>query len=74
MKVFGRTIPQSTIDACVARMRGGPFSVHDIDGIARERNIAPWYFARSTSDRLIQRERKAGHIKYDGVRWTWVGD
>jgi hypothetical protein len=73
MIVNGYEVPQNVIDACVARMKRGGFDAWEL---ARVVDIAAPCSKESAADiarAIIQHNRKAGHIRYDGKVWRWVG-
>lgn len=78
MKVYGYEVPQEVIDACLARMRtGSAFTSIDIARAAVAAGAPYWnnreeYVAHRIADRLLQRERKAGRIEFNGKRWRMV--
>jgi hypothetical protein len=71
MKVYGYEVSQGLIAACIRAMRGRQFSALDIAHEAQDMG-APWKndISLRIADRLIQRERKAGHIVRSGRGWT----
>jgi hypothetical protein len=81
MKVHLIEIAQSVIDANLARMKTGvPFTAQDLTNLSvslgvpaavRTRSSLE-YVANRVSDRLIQRERKAGRIVFDNKVWRAV--
>lgn len=75
MKVNGKEIEQSIVDACLARMKKEPFKAIEIEGICSRMGIETLYgTAMRVADRIIQRERKAGNIELSNRPfWAWVG-
>lgn len=74
MKILGFEVTPEIETACLERMRRGPFTAGAISMAALRAgapNDAKWTHAR-IADRLIQRERKAGNITFDGRAWSWV--
>ncbi len=73
MIVLGNTVPPAMIAACIKRMRARSFTACDIEQTAWECNssISNVVLYR-IADRMIQRERKAGNIRYANKLWTWV--
>jgi hypothetical protein len=89
MKVYGYTIMPDVELAALERMRAGPFTLHAITaefGLRIAHDAKPTggdpcaHLVRSdicdrAADRLIQRERKAGHIEIVGrsgsTVWRW---
>ena len=71
MKVLGHTVSPETEAACLARMRAGWFTAGMIEDCAHKAG-APLIVCDSIADRLIQRERKAGHIVRHGKGWLPV--
>lgn len=78
MHVYGHTITDGQQNACIAAMRG-KFKAADIKaaaiaaGVPEFCNIGrflPANLADRVADRLLQRQRKAGLIKRDGVYWV----
>jgi hypothetical protein len=67
MNVNGCEIPQDVIDKVIARMKSGvPFTAGDLVGASGH---AEGY---RLADRLLQRERKAKNIEFDGRSWRWI--
>lgn len=74
MNVYGYQISQDIESACLERMRARQFEKYDIECIARANSQATsisWMIARLFVIRLIQRERKAGHLIHAGKMWRW---
>jgi DNA-binding transcriptional regulator PaaX len=68
MRVNGVEIPQEVIDRCVKRMKNGePFQAAHIESLSHHPE------GYRLTDRLLQRERKAGNIIYRSGMWHWVG-
>ena len=76
MKIYGIEITEVQIEACLKRMRShgefmaGDIAAHVVDRIADANSSVRENVAYRLADRLIQRERKAGRIKYDGKYWN----
>lgn len=72
INVQGVEIPQAAIDAALARMNEGPFRAKEIEDAIADRmpEHPPEIHSRAT-DRLIQRERTAGHIVLRGKPRRW---
>lgn len=73
MIILGYTVTPEVEAACLWWMREGWFSAH---GLATEVEMAAKIAGHSSiayrvADRLIQRERKAGHIVRAGKGWVW---
>ena len=72
MIVLGRKIPQSVVNACVARM-SKTFYAANIEQVAWELGISVTDgVSMRLADRLIQREKKAGRIRRVGGKWEPV--
>lgn len=79
MNVHGYEVPQTVIDAVMAAM-SGKFTASTLEDAAVEsgapRTIGSGYSikycASRIADRLIQRERKAGRIKFAEKTWISV--
>ena len=71
MKVLGVTVTPAIESACRAKMRKGWFTASMIEDRAHKAG-APLIVCDSIADRLIQRERKAGHIVRHGKGWLPV--
>ena len=73
MKVLGVMVTPAIESACMARMRAGWFTASYLAAIAsiagRLEDHVP--IAYRVADRLIQRERKAGHLIRQGKGWLW---
>ncbi len=73
MIVHGFVVTNAVQCELIARMMREPFQCIDIyesarrEGVPFERDIA-----LRLADRLIQRERKAGHIVRAGRAWRWA--
>lgn len=76
MKIYGIEITEAQIEACLKRMRShgefmaGDIAAHVIDRIADANSKVREDVAYRLADRLIQRERKAGNIKFNGKYWN----
>ena len=78
MKVYGCEVTQGQQDAIVAAMRGR-FEMLDIVGAATRAGVGSGHRVNGSDyqatvagravDRLLQRERKAGRIKFKNGRW-----
>ena len=69
--VDGKPVTEAQEQAAIARMRTGmPFTCAEITDAVRSHGSSS---AMRVADRLIQRERKAGNIKFDGRQWNWTG-
>ena len=82
MKVGKYEFTDELISAAINRMKSNPFTSGDIESELHRCGV-PNYIGASYcrifpvmrgADRLIQRERKAGNIKYENRQWTWIGD
>ena len=71
MNVLGFTVTSAIESACCKRMRAGWFTASMIEYRAHKAG-APLIVCDSIADRLIQRERKAGHIVRHGKGWLPV--
>ena len=68
MKLYGQEVPQSVIDAANAEMVGR-FKFKDVELPAARKRIG---HSGRVADRLLQRARKAGKIRYEGGYWHEV--
>jgi len=71
MNVLGFTVTSAIEAACLERMRAGWFTAQSIADTANGLGV-PWAKDYRVADRLIQRERKAGHIVRHGKGWLPV--
>lgn len=72
MRVEGIEIPQAVVDDVLHKMQESmPFTFHYVNRWFQDAGVIPSYRA---ADRLLQRERRAGHISWDADRhiWSWV--
>jgi hypothetical protein len=79
MNVHGYEVPQTVIDAVAVAMVGEFTASHLEDAAIAAgapktvgSGFATEYCASRIVDRLIQRERKAGNIKFSKKTWTVV--
>lgn len=79
MNVYGIAITEDQIDRVISRMREGEFTAHQLELVAMKAGVPNqlgmsyeqiWPASRMV-DRLIQRERKSGAIKFNKNRWAW---
>lgn len=68
--VDGKPVTEEQEQAALARMKMASFTCAEIIAEVRSHGSSS---AVRVADRLIQRERKAGNIKFDGRRWHWTG-
>ena len=70
MNVRGIEITQEQIDVAVSRMKSVEFSFFEIVKLLEKAGVpgADGVSDRA-ADRLIQRERKAGNVRYIGKSW-----
>jgi hypothetical protein len=77
MNVHGFQIASEIIAASILRMKQGPFTAANLTELAKEHGV-PQEAGRNQNpadrfaDRVIQRERKAGNIRFNGRVWSWV--
>jgi len=71
MKVLGHTVSPETEAACLARMRAGWFTAAQLANVVWDASKVTYDISYRVADRLIQRERKAGHIVRHGRGWLW---
>lgn len=81
MKVFGIEITEAQQQAAIDRMRliageRGVFESHHVEQGLTESGVPRWAgpsdpVAMRAADRIIQRERKAGRIKWAGIGWKF---
>jgi hypothetical protein len=73
MQIHEHKIEESTLHACINRMKSAPFKAADIALVA-EQNGVPHEPAYRVADRLIQMLRKKKNIKVGAPypTWTWV--
>lgn len=69
MKVYGVEITPAQINTAVSRMKDGPFVAAWIEDELKLYGV-PDHVAYRAADRIIQRERKAGHIMFNGGVWV----
>jgi hypothetical protein len=69
MKLYGQEVPQSVIDAANAAMVGR-FTPQEINKAICRTGFIRGY--GDIADRLLQRARKAGKIRYEGGYWHQV--
>jgi hypothetical protein len=74
--VYGVLITQDAINAAIVRMQEKPFTATMItttlknNGIEQRKRFED--VAYRAADRVIQQQRKAGNIAYDGKVWRWI--
>lgn len=68
MKSYGFEIPQSVIDAGLARMKG-EFTAVNIEGALLRAGCPADAIPSRVADKLLQRERKAGRIQFSKGKW-----
>lgn len=68
--VGGKAVTEEQEQAAMVRMKKAPFTCAEISAEVQSHGRTT---AMRVADRLIQRERKAGNIKFDGRRWHWQG-
>lgn len=79
MIVYGIEITSEQLQAAAERMQAEPFEAHDImhalekAGVVRHAKAGADPVSLRATDRLIQRERLAGNITYEGPLWRWIG-
>ena len=73
MKIHELEIEESTLLACIGRMKTAPFKAADIALVAETHGV-PHEPAYRVADRLIQRQRKARniHITQPYPTWVWI--
>lgn len=77
MKIHGTEITQDQIDACIKRMKSGPFKSCDIAEAAEEAGVSKFLGRANVSfrvaDRLIQKMRLDDKITLSEPypTWTW---
>ena len=78
MRIYGIEITEQQQNACLGAMNG-KFKSADIEKAAivagcpkfcNVGRVRPEYFANRVADRLLQRERAAGRIKFNGIHWV----
>ena len=69
IKVLGFTVTPEVEAACLKRMRKSWFRAKQITDVAWDHPNVTFELAIRISDRLIQRERKAGNIMRFGGGW-----
>lgn len=76
MVVNGYAVPRQIEDAIMRRMRmeRDPFRAQDLQLIAESGGAPVLGVSNRIADRLIQRERKAGNIRFRDGRWRWHRD
>ncbi len=71
MRVNGERIPEQVIQAAIAFMKSRKvFNSADITSLLEKHHVFENYRA---ADRILQRERKAGNIRFGDFKWKWVG-
>jgi hypothetical protein len=74
MKVKGITITQDTIESAITRMKSGEFTLSTIESVVSQaQNILSRSTINRAADRIIQQQRKAENITFDGKKWMWTG-
>ena len=68
MKLYGQDVPQSVIDAANAATVGR-FTFKDVELPAARQRVP---HSGRVADRLLQKARKAGKIRYEGGYWHEV--
>lgn len=72
MKIGDYEVPQSVLDACLSAMVGG-FQVGEIQAVAEAHGVpAGGSVAKRIVDQLIQQQKEAGLIAFDGRRWRRI--
>jgi len=71
MRVLGVTVTPAIERACMARMRAGWFTAAQLADVVWGAPKVSYDTSYRVADRLIQRERKAGHIVRHGRGWIW---
>jgi hypothetical protein len=71
MKSYGFEVPQAAIDAALSAMTGD-FVALDIEQALSKAGCNPNAIPSRVADKLLQRERRAGRIKFGGGKWTVV--
>lgn len=72
MRTHGVTITPEQEAAAIARMREGPFVSRNIEGALTRAGVVDvdrFPVVMRTADKLLQRERKAGRIRFEAGRW-----
>ena len=76
MKVDGRIIEPKAIEACINRMKSGPFAASDITRIAIANGVPEkigfGFVARRVTSRLIEKAKKTNSIKVGPPFPTWT--
>lgn len=72
MKVNGQEVSPAIEASCMERMRQAPFKSASIVA-AIDRAHKDFLESYRTADRILQRERRAGNIEFDGKTWRWIG-
>lgn len=78
MVVHGCVVTEAVQQALVSKMKEGPFKAGLLEAEACRLGVPASTGRREPVamrlvDRLIQRERKAGHIAFSAGQWTWCG-
>ena len=77
MKVKGVEITEAQLDACITRMKRGPFKIADIAIALKHADYRGSGFG--AADRILQKFRRAGVIDVGAYvdlpfpQWKWIG-
>lgn len=79
MNVYGCVVTVAVQQAIVNKMKEGPFKASTLEAEACRLGVPASTGDREPAamrlvDRLIQRERKAGHIAFSAGQWSWIGN
>lgn len=70
MNVMGHKVPQAVFDALRSRLHERPAQAFVLVGVAADMGMPTrGYVAHRVVDRWLQRERKAGRIRFVNRRW-----
>ena len=82
MTVYGHEVTEEQEQAMLSVMQNDKWNMYDVEVAARRAGVpdsigdthAKRYPAHRAADRMLQRERKAGNIRYTGTHWERVED
>lgn len=73
MKVDGVEIPTKAVDAALQRMAGTPFKARTIaEAMMDHMPVRSHFVIMRAADRLLEREKRAGRIRYADGYWGAV--
>ena len=83
MTVYGHEVTEEQEQAMLSVMQNDKWNMYDVEVAARKAGVpdsirppsqSTKYPAMRAADRMLQRERKAGNIRYTGTHWERVED